>query len=71
MIDRSNDKTTERQIKNEILKNGNTLLSSIRKACDSGLFEYREPLKMPLPDYYNGLKAANLFLPAETPLNTL
>jgi len=42
MIDRSNDKTTERQIKDEILKNESILLSSIQKACDSGLFDYKD-----------------------------
>ncbi len=41
MNDISDNKIVERQIKNEILENADVLLASIRKACDSGLFEYK------------------------------
>ncbi len=40
--DISDNKIVERQIKDEILGNADVLLESIKKACDSGLFEYKD-----------------------------
>ncbi len=42
MNDISDNKALERQIKDEILKNADALLASIKKACNSGLFERQD-----------------------------